>query len=169
MQNSSATPGSDTSEIPRDSIPVLTFYLAGEIFALPVERVHEIIDPVDPTPVPGASPHAPALINVRGVVVPIFDIAGRLGLPAVDTSGKNARVVVFDAAGTNAPVHAALPVDAVSQVISLPESAIAPIPEMGARWPLHMTRGASVTNDGLVVFLDPDTLFGLSSPTRELA
>jgi purine-binding chemotaxis protein CheW len=169
MHKSAASPGTETSELSSDGVPVLTFCLAGETFALPVERVHEIIDPVDPTPVPGASAFAPALINVRGVVVPIFDVAGRLGLPPVDTSGENARVIVFDAAGSSPPVHAALPVDAVVQVVSVPEAAIAPIPEMGARWPLQITRGAAATEDGLIVFLDPDTLFGLSSLTREVA
>jgi chemotaxis signal transduction protein len=66
----------------RESELTLIFRLNGEAFALSVDCVQEILDPIPTTVVPGAPAFAPALVNVRGAVLPLIDPRRRLGIPA---------------------------------------------------------------------------------------
>ena len=61
-------------------IEVLTLDLDGHTFALPAACVHEILDLVPITEVPGANPFVGGLINVRGRVVPFADLRHKFGM-----------------------------------------------------------------------------------------
>ncbi|MDR3669349.1 MAG: chemotaxis protein CheW [Holophaga sp.] len=57
-----------------------TFFLGGRCFGLPILSVREIIRTCEITPVPLAPPHVRGLINLRGQIVTILDLAVRLGI-----------------------------------------------------------------------------------------
>lgn len=137
---------------------ILTFRLQDERFALRVDHVNEILDPIAQTPVPKAPAHVPALLNVRGAVVPLFDIRHRLGIergPLQDT----ARVVVLDLEISGEMTRLAIPVDAVENVVENDPGRIQPVPELGARWPQTLIEGVAYHGEDLVVLLDVDALF----------
>ena len=56
-----------------------TFYLAGELFALPVDEVQEVLMQQPLTPVPRAPEYVLGLLNLRGQVMPVIDLRRRLG------------------------------------------------------------------------------------------
>ncbi len=56
------------------SFEALTLNLGGEVFAIDANCVHEILDMIPQTDVPGAHPFVDRLINVRGKVVPLADL-----------------------------------------------------------------------------------------------
>ncbi len=60
---------------------VLVFHLDGQRFALPMEVVHRVVRAVAITPLPGAPRLALGVINFGGVIVPVMNLRGRLGLP----------------------------------------------------------------------------------------
>ena len=56
--------------------------LGDESYALSVEHVREVLAGADITPLPGAGQHVLGLLNLRGDVVPVFDLAALLGASA---------------------------------------------------------------------------------------
>ncbi|TGD67353.1 purine-binding chemotaxis protein CheW [Tabrizicola sp. WMC-M-20] len=137
---------------------MLIFRLSGEIFALPVSEVHEILDPMPTTPVPGAPAFAPALINVRGAIAPLIDIRQRLRMQAMPAS-EQARIIVLELAVNGAATRLAIIADAVEEVIETDRAALKPVPELGARWPEQYVTGVARYGDSLVILLNTDTLF----------
>ena len=152
---------------PAAAMPVrmtlVSFRLTGELFALPVERVQEILDPLPVTRVPRTDPFAPGLVNVRGSVVPVVDLHHRLGLPA---SGRTAesRLVVLDVEIAETPTKLAFLADAVEQVIEMEGAAIEPVPEIGLRVAARFLAGIAKRAGDLVILLRPETVFEPTAP-----
>ena len=109
-------------EIPRE---FLGFVLAGEEYAVELDRIREIVKVPPITEVPRSPPEICGIMSLRGEVMPVFDLGKRLGLPAREGGpNRRARVVVVDVGQGPAGVL----VDAVEQVVHLPPSAIEPPP-----------------------------------------
>jgi purine-binding chemotaxis protein CheW len=73
---------SDTS-----SQQLVVFSLGSEEYALPIGAVHEIIRFTEPRTVDAA--WIRGVIGLRGKIIPIFDLAGRMGLEALSTGGQD--------------------------------------------------------------------------------
>jgi purine-binding chemotaxis protein CheW len=147
---------------------LLVFGLAGEAFALPVNSIHEVIDPLPVTPVPNAPPHAPGLINVRGIVTPVVDVRLRLRIPPVGTASGSGRIIVIQLPVEGIITRVAIRADSVDEVIEADPSGLEPVPDLGTRWPPHFVRGVAHHDGRLVVLLDPETLFA-PDPDRPAA
>jgi purine-binding chemotaxis protein CheW len=106
-------------ELPEARREWLTFRLGGEEYAVEIEHVREILKAPVVTEVPRAPAHVLGVIMVRGEVIAVYDPRRRLGLPTSPAT-RQARVIVCDAG--EGP--RGLLVDAVSQVVRLPVSAI---------------------------------------------
>ena len=147
---------------------ILILRLSGEAFGLSVSMVHEIMDPIPVTPVPRAPAFAPALINVRGAVVPLVDIRTRLRMePGRKTDSS--RIVVLDAPVEDGPIRLAILADSVDEVIEVRSSDREPIPDLGAPWPAGYLLGVTRHRDGIIVLLNPETLFRPNlGPTQQL-
>lgn len=141
-----------------DASMFLSFRFRGERFALGVGCVNEILDPISETRVPRASPMAPALLNVRGAVVPLVDIRNRLGIGPCDDP-EDMRILVLDLAVQDENTRLAIKVDAVDEVIEADTTALEAIPELGARWPAEYVEGMARAGDDLVTILNSKTLF----------
>lgn len=59
---------------------LVVFSLAGEEYALPISHVHEIIRYAEPRSVASADPSVRGVISLRGKILPVLDLASRLGL-----------------------------------------------------------------------------------------
>ena len=101
---------------------LLAFELAGTPYAVPVERVREIVRLRAMTPMPRVPRFVRGVIALRGEVIEVVDLRLRLGLPGADPS-RRTRIVVLH--GEDGRV-AGLLVDAVTEVLRLPEEAIRP-------------------------------------------
>lgn len=137
---------------------ILTMRLGGQTFALGVERVREIIDPLPMTCVPGADPDVPGLINVRGSVVPVLALARRLGM-APGSRTADSRVVVLDLTVSSERAQVAVMADSVDGVIEVEDGAIEPVPEIGIEWPARFIEGIARLDGDLVILLKTDTVF----------
>lgn len=104
------------------------FRLAGELFALPVAQVREILRVREVTPVPQPPFPVIGVINLRGRVVPLIDLRSRLDLPA-PAPDREARVVLVESEGR----RIGLLVDAVERVAQLAQSAMQQTPPDGER------------------------------------
>lgn len=148
------------AELDESQRQVLTFALASERFAIKVTRVQEILDIVAMTPVPNADPFAPAVINVRGNVVPLIDLRQRFGLPPKPEDAVS-RTVVFDVTLTGEVTRVAAMVDAVHDVVPIEQMSLEEIPEIGTRWDRRFVRGIARIDDHLTIVLALDNVFNL--------
>jgi purine-binding chemotaxis protein CheW len=103
---------------------LLVFVLDGVRYALPVERVREIVRRRPITPVPRLAPEVLGVISLRGRVIQVIDLRRRLGL-APGAVGRRSRIVVaHDGEGR----VAGLLVDGVLEVVTAPEEALGDAP-----------------------------------------
>lgn len=102
----------------------VTFMLGDEIYGLGVARVEEIIGYQDVTPVPNQPPYMTGIIDLRGAVVPIIDLRLRFGLKAKEHDRYTVIIIVSAHKGT-----AGIIVDAVSDVVTLPDDRRQPPPQ----------------------------------------
>jgi purine-binding chemotaxis protein CheW len=148
------TQGSDQQTINM----ILVFRLEGEAFGVSVGIVQEILDPLTPTPVPNAGPFAPGVINVRGVVVPVVDIRGRLGMTH-QTQCDTARMIVIEHDVAGSLTKLAFQADAVEQVVEADIAALEKVPDLGSSWPQTFLKGALRRDDEMIILLETETLF----------
>jgi purine-binding chemotaxis protein CheW len=107
---------------PEDFLQLLTLELAGDLYAVPVESVREIVRIRPITPVPRVSADVRGVIALRGEIVQVVDLRGRLGLESVEPS-RTSRIVVVHL--EDARISGVL-VDAVRDVLRVPEASIVP-------------------------------------------
>ena len=124
-----------------------------EVFAVDAAMVREILDPVPATRVPGASEHVPAIVNVRGRIIPLADIRQRFGMdltePTVDT-----RIVVVEVELEGDPVLVGVLADKVYEVADLATDTAQPVPRIGTRWRPDYVRCIARWRDDFVVVPD---------------
>jgi len=117
----------------RDEVEVLTFDIAGEMFALEAVRVQEILDLLPETTVPGAKPFVGSVINFRGKVIPLADIRLAFGMEATKPT-IDSRIIVIELDIDDEPTLTGLRTDKVNEVTTLTKSAGEPPPSVGMRW-----------------------------------
>ena len=125
-----------------DTQQALTFTLEGETFGVDVGLVDEIVDPQPMTRVPNADPFSPALINVRGGIVPVVDLRRRLGAAPAEPT-ETSRMLVLDLELDGEPIKAALMADAVHDIVEVAVEEVESVPELGVRWPVEYFRGVA--------------------------
>jgi len=91
-----AEPEAEAAEVPAARTELLEVEVSGERYGLPVERVAEILRPRPITPVPRTPPWVLGIAGLRGVVLPVLDLALRLGLEPGPESRHQRIVVVRD-------------------------------------------------------------------------
>lgn len=122
------------------------FALAGELFALPVSQVREILRVREVTPVPHPPFPVIGVINLRGRVVPLLDLRARLDLPAAPPDAAS-RIVLVESDQR----RIGLLVDRVERVAQLAQSAMRP-PGVGEQ-PAEI-RGLHASDAGETRLLD---------------
>lgn len=140
------------------SFMALTFDLDGELFAIAVRHVQEVIDPLEMTIVPNADPFAPGLINVRGAVVPVLDLQQRLGLRKHEQTADS-RFIVFETTVRDDRAKFAIVADGVHEVFDADRTTIQPSPDLGLRWPSEFIHGITRKDGKLLIFLNAEMIF----------
>ena len=136
----------------------LSFQLAGEEFAFGILRVREILEYDTITRVPSAPSGVRGVINLRGSVVPVVDLALLFGLAPTAVT-KRTCIVIVEVRVDDAEIVMGVLADAVSQVIDLGPDAIEPPPAFGSRVRVEYLVGmGKVDARKFVLILDIDRL-----------
>lgn len=101
-----------------------TFFVAGEMFGVHVRDVQEVLVAQAITPVPLAPPYVFGLTNLRGQILPTFDLRTRFGMEPRETGRDSSNLVVKSPEG---PVS--LVVDDIGDVIEIPSGSGLDVPE----------------------------------------
>lgn len=110
-------------EAAKEVVEAITFLLDKEEYALDIRLVKEIIKPRELTDVPRAPKDIMGVISLRGAVIPIMNLRGRLGMPMKE--GFERIIIVRDGASL-----LGLIVDNVKQVVRVPKNNIEPPPSV---------------------------------------
>ncbi|MBI5534144.1 MAG: purine-binding chemotaxis protein CheW [Deltaproteobacteria bacterium] len=102
---------------------VSTFYLGDKSYGLPTTHVQEIVRFRGVTPVHHAPPFILGVVNLRGKIVTVFDLAARTGLGRLAQTSEG-RVIIFEWHGE----HVGLLVDDVIDVFPVEPTSIAQVP-----------------------------------------
>ncbi|MBL8400387.1 MULTISPECIES: chemotaxis protein CheW [Candidatus Accumulibacter] len=131
----------------------LTFLLGGEMFAVGILNVKEIIEYGNVTEIPMMPAFIRGVINLRGAVVPVIDLAARFG-GAQSTAGKRSCIVIVEVSEGDLCNDIGILVDAVSEVIEIPSSEIEPPPSFGARIRADFIQGMGKVAGRFVILLN---------------
>lgn len=139
----------------------LTFVVNTRELGIPLDRVLEITEMLPVTRVPSLPAPVIGVVNQRGDVVPVLDLAVRFGLPPGETTRRTCLAFV-DIERGGERVRMALRVDTVESIVDLGPEEIAPVPPFGVPIPLEFLSGVGLARSGMVLLLDLDRVLSLS-------
>ena len=140
----------------------LTFVVSGDPYAIAILRVREIIEHRPITRVPSMPAHVPGVINLRGSVVPVVDLAARFGLASTPV-GKRTCIVIVEAQVDGAALVIGVIADSVREVVAMAPGSIEPPPAFGARAPIELLEGLGRIGDEFVLVLDVDRALAVAA------
>ena len=142
----------------------VVFELGGERYALEVTRVREVLDLGNLTRVPGGSPSLCGLYNLRGHVVPVWNLRIPFQLPDDQKPPEAVPCVLMVEPQALDPTRVAgLLVDRVSDVLDVPPEAIQPAPKAGLGGGSAFVRGLIRHQGKFLLIMDLDRVFGVLS------
>jgi purine-binding chemotaxis protein CheW len=131
----------------------LTFFVAGEEYAVNILKVKEIIEYDTITAVPNTAPWIRGVTNLRGNVVPVIDLAVKFGLPASQAS-KFSCIVITEVSYEGDKLTMGVMTDSVNQVLDFAEDEIETPPPFGTRLRIEFLLGMGRMGKKFCLILD---------------
>lgn len=145
----------------RPELEFVCFHAGGQSFGLNITHVREIRRWSPVTPLPHAPREVLGVMNLRGSVIPIYDLAARLGLPETTAHPRN---VIMVATHDNQTIG--LLVESVSEILSVPRGSIQETPEVRSEAARQSIAGVITLNEGMTRVVD---LAAILQPRRKAA
>jgi len=131
----------------------LTFMLGGEMLAVGILHIKEIIEYAGITQVPMMPASIRGVINLRGAVVPVMDLAARFGKPAGAVT-KRTCIVIVELGQDAERQDMGIVVDTVNAVLEIAAADIEPAPAFGSRIRTDFIAGMGKVDGKFVILLD---------------
>jgi purine-binding chemotaxis protein CheW len=141
-------------------VQFLTFMLGGEMFAIGILAIKEIIEYSSLTEVPMMPASVRGVINLRGSVVPVVDLSVRFGR-APNAVTKRTCIVIVEISLNDTRQVVGVVVDAVNEVIEIAQADIEPPPTFGTRIRTDFIQGMGKINSRFVILLDVNQVLSL--------
>ncbi len=145
-----ADPGKEDREL-----QLVIFQLGREEFAVDVSQVREIIRMQDITRMPKAPSFVEGIINLRGQIIAVLDLAQRLSLESAER-GSETRIIVVEAGDAKVGMI----VDSVSEVMRINEDEVEPSPALAADVEAVYLKGVVKRDNRLIILLDLARVLG---------
>jgi len=139
-----------------DFTEFVTFIIAGQMFGLPIARVRDVFKPARITRVPLAAAEIAGVLNLRGRIVTAIDMRRRLEVKRHE-QGDASMAIGIEAKGESFGFL----VDAVGEVLKLPEAQRESNPINLDRKLAALSAGIYRLDDQLLVMLDIDRVLDL--------
>ncbi|THF65071.1 chemotaxis protein CheW [Pseudothauera rhizosphaerae] len=142
----------------------LTFTLNGEVFAIGILNIKEIIEYGSLTEIPMMPAFIRGVINLRGAVVPVVDLSARFGGRPTAVARRTCIVIVemaqvVDDAEIRQDIG--IVVDSVNEVLEIPRGEIEPPPTFGARIRADFIQGMGKVAGKFVIILNIDRVLSV--------
>jgi len=129
---------------------LVVFDLANEHYAVDIAAVEGIIKMQPITVVPHTPAFVEGVTNLRGEVLPVIDLRKRFGLPVDNTRGKDTRIVTVEIDGKKV----GMVVDAVSEVLRVPDEAIEPPSPIVTTVDSAFIKGIAKVDERLIILIE---------------
>ena len=137
-----------------ETLDIIAFRLRDQEFCVKTTTIREIRGWAPSTPIPHAPAEVIGVMNLRGSIIPIIDLAFKLGMKSTEADQRSAIVV--------AEVHSmviGMLVDRVSDILTVAVNQIQPIPEVAASMGGCRPEGVIANGDSMICFLNLATMF----------
>jgi purine-binding chemotaxis protein CheW len=139
------------------SLQLIAFTIDEQVYGVEITTVREIRAWSGATPLPNTREYVRGVINLRGTIVPIFDLRARFG--AGVTEATKTHVVVVLAVGEK---WVGILVDAVSDILTVLKKDIHPVPE-GESMDAELLNGIITHENRMVGLIDLEAVVGKAS------
>lgn len=136
----------------------VAFRVGSQEFCIDIMGVREIRGWTQATPLPHAPPYVRGVINLRGAVLPIVDLAMRFGLGLTEPTPRSVIIVV--------QVHQqviGLLVDAVSDILTVSEPAMQPTPDIASDLAKTFVKGVYAIDGRMISIVSLDCVLPISA------
>lgn len=135
----------------------LSFALGGELYAMKVNDVLEVLPYQAITPVPKSNTAVLGIINFRGEILPVIDFGKKLKIEASSQSGG--AIVVLEVVVDAMKVLIGILVDSVNDVFEIALKDIRQMPEIGLQFKAEFLSGIFKSDDRFISLLDMHKVF----------
>lgn len=136
------------------TLELLTFQLANQEYSIDIMSVREIRGWTKATPLPHAPTYMKGVINLRGTVLPVMDLALRLSLEPHEPTGRNVIIVV-----KHEDSMTGLLVDAVSDIVALKTQDLQAAPEVQSADGHNVISALTLIDERMIRVLDLGSIF----------
>ena len=142
----------------------LTFILDGELFAIDISGVREVLDFTKVTRVPCMPDFMMGVINLRGSVVPVIDMKKKFGMSPVEKT-VNTCIIIIEIYLDGENIILGVLADSVQEVFELGEKDINEPPKIGTGFNGEFMKGMGKKGDDFVIILDINRIFSAGELT----
>ena len=129
----------------------MTFQVGTDVFGVELKYVNEIIQMQPVTPIPEVEHFIKGLINLRGKIIPVIDVADRFGKESFEYNDRTC-VIVIEVKG----IEVGLIIENIAEVVSIEEEDILPPPTVGhGSLQNKFVRGIGKVGENVKLLLDP--------------
>lgn len=136
----------------------LSFIVCGELYAVNVTKVLEVLEKQNITRVPNAPDYIKGIINFRGDVVPVFESRKKFNLPN-RSDEESFVIIVLDLSHEADVFRIGAIVDRVKDVISIDDQDIKPVPPMSKEFNTEFLDGIVKLGENFIMLLDVEKVF----------
>jgi purine-binding chemotaxis protein CheW len=133
---------------------LISFRAAGQEFSIEVMSVREVRGWTPATPLPNAPSYVCGVVNLRGAVLPVVDLAARLGLAPAEPTGRHVIIVAWIGEQL-----VGLLVDAVCDIVSADDEMIQPTPDVASQDVKDLIRGLLALDGRMISLIQLEALF----------
>lgn len=128
---------------------LITFEVADQVFGLDIMAIREIRAWTPVTKLPRVPAHVAGVVNLRGTVLPVVDLAARLGWAPTEATSRHAIIVTQLGGQVSGWI-----VESVSDIVTLPGDALQPAPATGSDSVVQFLEGLAAIDDHMVQVLN---------------
>ncbi|AEJ60393.1 CheW protein [Spirochaeta thermophila DSM 6578] len=131
----------------------LLFSLGEEHYGIPIAKVQEVVRYIPITRLHDTSRFLKGVVNLRGRIVPIIDLRLKFGFEERPYTDRTVFIVV-EVLSPRSPYLVGLAVDAVEDVVEVPDTRVEKMPSVGGKMKSHYLYGLVQLGDRLVLLLN---------------
>ncbi len=172
-------PAAEAAEGQQGHRSLLRMSAGGELIAVPIESVREILEVGRLTPLPRTPDFVRGVMNLRGAVVPVVDLSARIEHGSTSIGRRSCIVVVEvgsndadddeDGSASHVSLVVGLLVDAVFEVFDAPPEQFEPVPMLGTRINPHYLAAMARARGEVVAVLDLPHLLSVRDLANAIA
>jgi purine-binding chemotaxis protein CheW len=137
-----------------DMLEIIAFRLHDQEFCVRTITIREIRGWAPATPIPQAPAEVLGVMNLRGTVIPVINLALKLGMRNTEPTERSA-IVVTEVHG----MVMGLLVDQVSDILMVPANLLQPVPEVTSSAATAFSEGIIAQPNGMICFLNLERMF----------